>query len=173
MLVFLKKIPSFIIEIFIIVIISVMAATLTNKYRLNGISYDETLTKAENMEKYHFISIDHAKEEFHSGHALFVDARQTKSFENSHIKGAVNFPADNKDEKAFDFIKNYQDKNISIIVYCDGVECHLSHEIFEYLSSLGYTNSKILINGLSLWQEHHLPLDTKEKHQEEETKEHH
>ena len=59
------------------------------------------------------ISLEEAKKAFDSGEAIFVDTRSESSFNNQHIKGAINIPV-------ADFEKRYSElpKDKKIIVYC-------------------------------------------------------
>jgi len=59
------------------------------------------------------ISLEDAKAVFDKGDAFFVDTRSKNAFENEHIKGAVNIPWKEIEER-------YEEipKDKTIIVYC-------------------------------------------------------
>ncbi len=59
------------------------------------------------------ISLADAKKDFDAGDVVFIDTRAENSFDNEHIKGALNFPV-NQFEK--DYNKLPKDKKI--IAYC-------------------------------------------------------
>ncbi|HKL00541.1 MAG TPA: rhodanese-like domain-containing protein [Desulfotignum sp.] len=46
------------------------------------------------------------------------------------------------------------------ITYCDGEACPLSHDLAIFLKNLGFTRVKVLVNGWTLWKNHHLPTNT-------------
>lgn len=85
---------------------------------------EETETKApvtkkddhdghDHGEKAARISLEDAKKAYDSGEAVFIDTRSTSAFENEHVKGAINIPAS-------DFENKYKSvpKNKKIIAYC-------------------------------------------------------
>lgn len=59
------------------------------------------------------ISLEDAKKDFDSGAAIFVDTRAESAFQNEHVKGAINIPAES-------FQTRYAEvpKDKKIIAYC-------------------------------------------------------
>ena len=59
------------------------------------------------------ITIEEAKKLFDAGDAIIVDARSNNAYNNEHIKGSINIPAN-------EFEKRYKEvpKDKKIIVYC-------------------------------------------------------
>jgi rhodanese-related sulfurtransferase len=78
-----------------------------------------------------------------------VDAREPKLYEEGHIPGAQNIP--------YEKVADYQDsvnklpKTDLILLYCDGGDCHLSHDLAEYLQSLGYRRLAVYTGGWAEW----------------------
>jgi rhodanese-related sulfurtransferase len=98
---------------------------------------------------------------FHSGQAVFVDAREAGEYAQGHIEGALaldpmsfgqNFPAVRE-----------RLEGMTIITYCDGEFCELSHELAEQLKSMGLQDVRVLKNGWSLWRDQGLPIATGEQ----------
>jgi rhodanese-related sulfurtransferase len=85
---------------------------------------------------------------------LFLDTREKKEYDVSHIKGATHVGY-----KTFDLAiisETIKDKDSPIIVYCSlGVR---SEEIGEKLQKAGYTNIKNLYGGIFDWKNNGLPL---------------
>ena len=93
-----------------------------------------------------FISLAHARDLWSSGSALFLDARAPEDYAAGHIPSAFNVPAESFPEH-FPQVVPMLSFHSAIVVYCDGLECDLSHRLKAELSELGYTNTHILKNG--------------------------
>ncbi len=94
---------------------------------------------------------------FVSGRAVFLDARSQFEFEQGHIQGAISLPPR-------EFAAQYQDikplllAKETVITYCDGENCPLSHSLAKHLRDAGLKNVYVLKNGWSLWQAERLPI---------------
>ncbi len=93
-----------------------------------------------------------------SKRAIFVDARDAETYAEGHIQGALSLPA-------FDFAQKLpalrqQLENQTIITYCDGEGCNLSHEVAGWLKDSGFKNVFVLKNGWTLWKAENLPVGT-------------
>ena len=137
----------------IIVIFTVMIATLFNLLRPAGIallgfsSADLILQRQAQIPE---ISLAEAHDLYLQKKVLFVDARDSLSFEEGHIAGALNiYP----DEAALYAAKLKTDNysGVLIITYCDGPKCPLSKETAYELVRQGVGEAKVLVNGWSLW----------------------
>ncbi|MCB9480382.1 MAG: rhodanese-like domain-containing protein [Desulfobacteraceae bacterium] len=155
---FLKKIPKFIRDSFFILLITLLTGFLLYYFSGSGFSFKETSPGESDKKEVPVISIDETKSVLDHGNVLFVDSRSKNYYEKSHIKNAVNIPADSHLDYSFDFLSDYPDKTVKIIVYCDGKTCDSSHITAGFLKDLGYVDVNILINGWSLWKENHLPV---------------
>jgi rhodanese-related sulfurtransferase len=79
---------------------------------------------------------------------ILLDARESKEFNVSHIKGSIHVGYDHFDNKKVTAI--LKDKNATIIVYCSiGVR---SEKIGEKLLKLGYKNVFNLYGGIFEWK---------------------
>lgn len=104
------------------------------------------------------ISLQEAENLYHENRALFLDARDTGSFDAGHIRGARNLPWHEVDDYFIEIV-NGLDKDTRIITYCDGEYCDLSHELALFLKQMGFSKTFVLINGWTLWQEKNLPVE--------------
>jgi rhodanese-related sulfurtransferase len=104
------------------------------------------------------ISLEEAKQVFFSKKAVFLDARPPRDYREGHIQGARNLPIEAFD-KHFDKATRDLPQESLIITYCDGETCTESNNLTKMLKDMGYENVRILVNGWSLWRNHHLPLD--------------
>jgi rhodanese-related sulfurtransferase len=79
----------------------------------------------------------------------FIDARDPKLYAEGHIIGATNVP--------FEKVGEYQDtlntipKTELAVLYCDGGDCHLSHDLSEYMISHGWTRVAVYTGGWAEW----------------------
>jgi rhodanese-related sulfurtransferase len=106
-----------------------------------------------------YVTLDEAKGRLHLGAAFFLDARAPSDYATGHIATAFNLPAEEFDAY-YGQIAGMLTTSSVIIVYCDGVECSLSHDLTKRLRQLGYANVHILKNGWTLWRGAGLPTAT-------------
>ncbi len=105
------------------------------------------------------IPLKQAEKIFAENKAIFLDARSQEDYSRSHIKGALNLPVHEIDEKFMDIAQKLPLGRL-IITYCDGKTCSLSHDLAEFLLSAGFNRVKVLINGLSVWEKADMPLES-------------
>lgn len=103
-----------------------------------------------------FIPLGKAKELWHRGAALFLDAREPADFAAGHIGNALNLPAQSFGEY-FGKVAPMLTLESELILYCDGKECELSHRLADNLRQQGHTNLHILFNGWTAWRDAGLP----------------
>lgn len=81
--------------------------------------------------------------------AMIIDSRPTaRKYDPGHIPTAVNIP-DTQFEKMTDLLP--KDKAATLIFYCDGVECMLSHKSAFKAEKLGYSNVQVYAEGYPDW----------------------
>lgn len=79
----------------------------------------------------------------------FIDARETVLYAEGHIPGSRNIP--------FDQIGKYADslktlpKTDLYLLYCDGGDCHSSHDLAEYMLANGWRRIAIYSGGWLEW----------------------
>ncbi len=103
-----------------------------------------------------FIALEKAKELWHGGVTLFLDAREPADYEVGHIGNALNLPAQSF-ERHFGDIAPMLTPESRLVLYCDGVKCELGHRLRTSLRQLGYTNTHLLFNGWTAWRQAGLP----------------
>ena len=103
-----------------------------------------------------FISLVDAEKLWSNGTAFFLDAREPAQYAAGHVPSAFNLPALSF-ETHFGEVAPVLTLESQIVVYCDGIECDLSHRVSERLKQLGFSNVRILSNGWSVWRQAGLP----------------
>ncbi|MFZ5434051.1 MAG: rhodanese-like domain-containing protein [Calditrichota bacterium] len=81
----------------------------------------------------------------------FVDARAPELYKDGHVPGAWNIPTA-KWEQLKDSVKVIP-KNELIVAYCEGVECHDSHDLAEQMISCGWKRIAVFSGGWAEWSE--------------------
>jgi len=102
------------------------------------------LLKKYNTENVPYISV----KEVDTTKAIFLDARESKEFEVSHLKNAICVGYDNFNLESVE--KQFPNKNQEIVVYCSlGIR---SEVVAQKLIDAGYTNVKNLYGGIFKWK---------------------
>ncbi|HTH49665.1 MAG TPA: rhodanese-like domain-containing protein [Candidatus Limnocylindria bacterium] len=104
-----------------------------------------------------FLPLDQAKALWQGGSALFLDAREPADYAAGHIGNALNLPAQSF-EQHFGEVAPMLVPDSRLVLYCDGLECELSHRLRDSLRQLGFTNVNLLRNGWTVWREAGLPI---------------
>ncbi len=107
------------------------------------------------------ISITEAARLFQQNKAVFLDARPTSFYDSGHIQGALSLPWEMADEKIMDVMDKIP-PDITIITYCDGPTCNLSHLLAEFLKDMGFADVRVLVDGWTLWKQHRLPVEVQD-----------
>ena len=77
----------------------------------------------------------------------FVDAREPKLYEEGHIPGAVNIPFEHVAEQEPLAVP----KEDLVVIYCDGGDCHLSHDLAAYMLEGGWKRLAVYEGGWAEW----------------------
>jgi rhodanese-related sulfurtransferase len=111
------------------------------------------------------IPLEEAEMLFSSHAAVFIDARSLDDYVKGRIQGARSLPWQEVDSN---FISATQDLDLEtrIVTYCDGETCELSHDLALFLRDAGFTNSRVLVNGWTVWQQAGLPVESGEPKQQ-------
>jgi rhodanese-related sulfurtransferase len=96
------------------------------------------------------VTLQEAKALWNSGTAFFLDARATADYQAGHIAGALSLPIDEFDNHYLQ-IQPMLAPDATIVAYCDGKDCDLSHRLMDRLRELGYHNVRLLVNGWTTW----------------------
>jgi rhodanese-related sulfurtransferase len=150
-------------QILFIVLISLAAAVTVNLIRPDGVPFVESWSMADKLATEDgdtmAIPLSEAAALFEKDAAVFLDARSSAEYDQGHIQGAVNLPWHDVDNY-FETVIMTLDPEATVITYCDGETCSLSHDLALFLKDLGFTRVKVLVNGWTLWKEHRLPTNT-------------
>lgn len=146
-----------------IILLSLIAGLAVNLVRTDSIPFvqdwsTESRLSLDNGDSL-AISLPEAEAFFKENKAVFLDARGKDLFDEGHIKGARSLPWHEVDDH-FQKIIQGMDRETLVITYCDGESCNLSHELALFLQNMGFTRVKVLVNGWTVWQENHLPVET-------------
>lgn len=78
--------------------------------------------------------------------ALVVDARSPGAFKQGHTRGAINIPAEEKEDYTDKYLRA-RDPDGLIIIYCNGPDCPASDILAGYLETQGFTNTQVFRQG--------------------------
>ena len=146
-----------------LVILSVAVALAVNALRADrlplvgdfSVAARITTSTGERMD----ISLNEAEKLFFTDAAVFIDARSEEDYARGHIQKARSLPWHEVD---LNFVAVTQDMDMEtqIVTYCDGETCELSHDLALFLRDAGFLNTRVLVNGWSLWQQEGLPAES-------------
>lgn len=120
------------------------------KVQLAAVGQDESL----------LVSLEEARALFATRAAVFIDARAAEFHALEHIAGALNLPWEDFEARFQQVMANVPPETL-IITYCDGESCALSKDLALALQGKGYPHVRVLPNGLSLWKDAGLPLESR------------
>ena len=151
------------LQILALLALSVAAASAVNALRTNRLPLVGdwspagriTTTSGERMD----ISLFEAQKLFANDEAVFIDARPMEDYLQGHIRGARSLPRQELDLKFIDVTKDL-DLETPVITYCDGETCELSHDLALFLRDAGFVNTRVLVNGWSLWRLAGMPVES-------------
>jgi len=104
------------------------------------------------------VNLAEASRLFREEAAIFVDARPENQYAEGHIQGALNIPWQDVD-RYFVETADLLGGAPTVITYCDGESCDLSHELAIFLQEMGFKDVRVLVNGWTVWQQAGLPID--------------
>jgi rhodanese-related sulfurtransferase len=150
-------------QILALVILSAVAAVAVNALRPDrlplvgdwSVAARITSSTGERMD----ISMDQAEKLFFTDAAVFIDARSEEDYARGHIQNARCLPWQEVDLR-FMSVTEALDLEMPIITYCDGEKCELSHNLALFLRDAGFLNTRVLVNGWTLWQQAGLPVES-------------
>lgn len=102
------------------------------------------------------IPLDEARQLFVNKAATFLDARPQSQYEEGHIRGALSLPWQDA-PTAFAGIAGQLEDHGTLITYCDGESCELSHDLALFLKDMGFNDVRVLFNGWTVWKDAGLP----------------
>jgi len=84
--------------------------------------------------------------------AVLLDARTADVYAAGHIPGALNLPAAEFDQ-AYPGLKSRIKAASLLVVYCDGGDCELSHDLAGMLKDMGHGPIQLFPGGFDAWME--------------------
>ena len=146
-----------------LVILSTVAALAVNAARTDrlplvgdfSVAARMTTATGERMD----ITLEEAEKLYFTHAAVFIDARSAEEYAEGHIRDARSLPWQDVD---LNFMTVTADLELTtaIITYCDGETCELSHDLALFLRDAGFTDTRVLVNGWTVWQQAGLPVET-------------
>jgi len=105
-----------------------------------------------NSDGYAGISLDQMKRIVSSGgnNFIIIDTRREGDFLQGHIPGAINIFSYDAENVVIERIL-YLPKNKTLILYCDGGSCDLSHRLATLLENFGYEKFYLYEGGWEEW----------------------
>jgi len=143
-----------ILDFVLIIGISLLCALVFNSSNPNGVALFPRIVLHSDIS---YVDPDAAFQKHAASSAVFVDARPTNFFDQSHIAGAVNIPL-----SVFDIMYMMKlqadDKNQPIIVYGRTVSRRYDVDVANKLHLRGHKQVQVLDRGLSAWEKKGYPV---------------
>jgi rhodanese-related sulfurtransferase len=83
---------------------------------------------------------------------IIIDARRPVNYNKGHIISAQNIYPGDEEETIPKLLQLPKSK--TIIIYCDGGNCDLSHQVAALLENFGYTNFFVYEGGWEEWEKY-------------------
>ena len=100
-----------------------------------------------------------AKQFFDEGECIFVDARAPEYYEESHIAGAIDWPADDFDIY-YDDLSEQVPMDSCVVVYCIGGACDESYHLATSLLLMGWKEIYLYEGGIGEWEAAGYPVES-------------
>ena len=94
------------------------------------------------------ITVDELRGHLQKNTAVIIDAREPEDFVEGHVRGALNMPAEQKEAYLGEINRDVATSQF-IIIYCGGPECSAGDTVYDYATSLGFSNMRVFKPG---WQ---------------------
>ncbi|MFP4349845.1 MAG: rhodanese-like domain-containing protein [Thermodesulfobacteriota bacterium] len=104
------------------------------------------------------IPLEEARELFERDEILFVDARPENQYQEGHLPDALIIPWQEVDRYFMEAAEQLEEGK-TIVTYCDGESCDLSHELALFLKDMGFADVRVLVNGWTVWKRAGLPTE--------------
>jgi LPXTG-site transpeptidase (sortase) family protein len=122
-----------------------------------GKNYPVIVEEQETEEEYAVIeiSVDEAYKFYNDGGYFFLDVRSESEYDNGHIKGAVNIPYNQLEDRLAEL-----PADTPIIVYCSGSSCNKSGVAAQILAANGFTQIYD-VGGIGVveWEQKSYPME--------------
>lgn len=161
---------NWLLQIFIILVISAIGAVTFNAIRPGGIAIKGSwpsrtasgegpiIPPSAQEGDPLFVSLDDAVAKYQSPDIIFIDSRDPADYEYGRIAKSINIPFDYLDDY-WDSVIDSLDRKRGYVIYCSGDECELSLFLGRYMNTLGFNNIFIFYGGWREWVENDLPVE--------------
>jgi rhodanese-related sulfurtransferase len=105
------------------------------------------------------VELAQARQLWSESSTIFLDARGEAEFQESHIPGAVNLPADSFSQRFPDVAPLLEDAP-SVVLYCTSRDCDLADQLASELRKSGMARFSIFDGGMEEWTEAGLAVET-------------
>ncbi len=99
----------------------------------------------------------------HARGALFLDARRSREYAESHVAGAESFPIWESEVvrgRVEALVSSGRDARLPVVLYCSGGDCEDSHMLAQTLFGAGFENLLVYRDGLPDWVRRGGPVST-------------
>ncbi|MBR9985604.1 MAG: rhodanese-like domain-containing protein [Desulfosarcina sp.] len=159
----LERLRQALWQVPLLMVIAGLIALGVNQWRSDGIAligdWSAEARFADAVGNSLVVDLDEAAGLFERNAAIFLDARPPNQYDEGHIQGALNLPWQEVDRYFMELADRLNAAG-TIIAYCDGESCDLSHELALFLQEMGFGDVRVLVNGLTVWQQAGLPTAT-------------
>ena len=104
------------------------------------------------------VTLGQVKRLLKAGRGLFIDARDSISYQKAHIKGARNMFGEEV-EKHFEELVMIP-RDTLIVIYCNNPECHLGRMLADFMSAIEFKNLYLYDDGWDGWEQAGMVNDT-------------
>ena len=142
------KMAGFLVKAILICVLSVGLAVAFNTARPKPYSFAE-LNNPQPPEIGEISTAD-LLQSLAEGKYFFVDARSDMDFAMGHIPGAVNIPSFLEGDE-FVAKATLIDRNMPVVIYCDGLSCGKSLIVAKKLVEQGFRDVTVYTEGIDGW----------------------
>lgn len=79
-----------------------------------------------------------------------IDARPRYQYVESHIPDSISLPFEDFDSRFFT-VSEVLDPSATVVVYCDGGDCHASHNVAALMREMGFDQILVYERGFASW----------------------
>lgn len=163
---FQKRLKKTLWQFPLLIVMAILIALLVNHWREGSIplvgNWSEEARFSDSAGQSMVIGLEEAGRLFQQDAVIFLDARPQYQYAEGHIQGALSIPWQEVDHYFME-IADRLEPSRTIITYCDGETCDLSHELALFLKEMGFEDVRVLVNGWTVWLQAGLPIQTEEQ----------
>jgi len=105
------------------------------------------------------VTLQEAYALFEDNAAVFLDARNEEDYTAGHVPGSFWLPFSAFFSGKPPQLVNELPQDMPLVVYCEGGDCHASHQVAEMLLDFEFTDLRILEAGWPGWEEAGYPIE--------------